>query len=91
MIVIFRLYQKHFSRKKGYWIPLACIIQNQLIENSTNYITLYIGLNLDMMFQIKVLEDWSFDKYLSQFGKYLFSSKSKKVQISYCFFWLRRF
>ena len=49
---------------------LAQIIQGLQTENSTNYIAWYIHLNPDMTFQVKVLEDWSFDKRLSQFDRY---------------------
>ena len=50
-------------------MSLAQIVQNQLFENSTNRITSIIYLNLDITFQVKVVEDWSFDKRLFQFGK----------------------
>ena len=46
------------------------IIWSQLTENSINHLAWYIHLNLDMTFRIKVVEDWNFDKYLFQFGKY---------------------
>ena len=45
------------------------IIQGQLIENSINSIAWYICLNLDKMFQIDVVENWSLEKRLLQFGK----------------------
>ena len=47
----------------------AQIDQSQLTEDSTNSIIWYICLNPDMLFQVKVVEDESFDKHLSQFGK----------------------
>ena len=51
-------------------MPSAQIIRGQLAENSTNSIALYIYLNLDMTFQIKVVEDWSLEECLPQFGKH---------------------
>ncbi len=36
-------------------MPLAQIIQSQLIENLTNNIARYIYFNLDMTLQIKVI------------------------------------
>ena len=50
-------------------MPLARIIRGQLTENFTNSIAKYIRLNSDMTFRIKVVEDRSFNKRLSQFGK----------------------
>ena len=55
-------------REEGKRMLSTQIVQSQLIENFTNCIAWYIRLNLNMIFQIKVLEDQSFDKRLSQFG-----------------------
>ena len=65
MSLIPGLIRNHFLQEKGHWMPSAQIIQGQLTEDSTNSIARYIRLNPDMMFQIKVVEDWSFDKHLS--------------------------
>ena len=48
---------------------MAQITWSQLTKDSTNSITWYICLNSDIMFLVKVVEDPSFDKRLSQFGK----------------------
>ena len=48
-----------------YRVPLAQVIQSQLILDSTNSIAYYIGFNLDMLFQIKVLKDRQLCKYMS--------------------------
>ena len=48
---------------------LAQIIRGQLTENFTNSIAWSIYLNPDVVFWVKVVEDRSFDKRLSQFGK----------------------
>ena len=50
-------------------MPLAQIVRGQLTEDSTNSIAWYIRLNLDTTFRVKVVEDCSFDKRLSPFGK----------------------
>ena len=47
----------------------AQINQNQLTKNSTNCIPWYIRFNLNMIFQIEVVEDQSLEKHLSLFGK----------------------
>ena len=46
----------------GYWGPLTQIVQKQLTEDSTYGIAWYISLNLNMTFQIKVMENQSFSK-----------------------------
>ena len=43
----------------------ARIVWGQLTKDSTNGIAWYIRLNLDMTFWVKVVEDRSFDEYLS--------------------------
>ena len=48
---------------------LAQIILGQLTEDSTNSIAWYIHFNLDSMLRVKVVEDQSFEKCLSQFDK----------------------
>ena len=45
------------------------IVRSQPTEDSINCIAWYIRFNLDMMFRIEVVENWSFDKRLSQFDK----------------------
>ena len=59
----------HFTREESYRMLLAQIIRDQLTENSTNSIAWYIGLNPDMTFRIKVVEDGTFDKCLPKFDK----------------------
>ena len=36
----------------------------QLIQHTFGSIICYINFNLDMTFQIKILEDWSFNEHL---------------------------
>ena len=50
-------------------MPLTQIIRGQLTEDFTNSMAWYIRLNLDMTFQIEVVEDQSFEERLPQFGK----------------------
>ena len=69
MNLISGLSQNHLLQEEGNRMLLAQIIQGQLTEDSTNNIARCICLNPDMTFWIKVVEDWSFDKRLSQFGK----------------------
>ncbi len=54
--LILSLCQNHLSREKSYRIPLARVIRGQLIQNSTNSIAKNIRLNLNMTFQIKIIE-----------------------------------
>ncbi len=49
------LCRNHLPGEKGYRMPLAQIIQGQLIENSTNSIAKSIRLNSDMTLQIKMI------------------------------------
>ena len=69
-------------------MPLAQIIQGQLIEDSTNSIAWYICLNLNMIFRVKIMEDRSLEEHLPQFDKRELSSGGKKVRWSYRFFGL---
>ena len=69
MSLISGLSRNYLLRKKGHRMPLAQIIQGQLIEDSTNSIARYIRLNPDMIFRIEVVENQSFNECLSQFGK----------------------
>ena len=50
-------------------MPSAQIIRGQLIEGPTNSIAWYIRFNPDMTFRIEVMEDWSLEERLPQFGK----------------------
>ena len=59
----------HLSIEENYQMPLAYIVQGQLIEDSTNSIAWYICLNPDMTFRIKVVEDRNFKERLPQLGK----------------------
>ena len=47
--------KNHLSGKKDYWMPLAQIIRDQLIENSTNSLAQSIYLNLDITLRIKMI------------------------------------
>ena len=47
----------YLVREESNQISLAQIILGQMIEDFTNSIAWYIRLNLDMTFQIKVVED----------------------------------
>ncbi len=49
------LYRNHLLGKKGYRIPLARIVQDQLTEDSTNIIAKSIRLNSDMTLWIKMI------------------------------------
>ena len=42
--------KNYFLKKQGYQMPLAQIIQNQLINDFTNTMVKYIRFNLDMIF-----------------------------------------
>ena len=60
---------------------LAQIVRDQLTEDSTNSIAWRICFKPDMTFQVKVVEDWSLDEYLSQYGKGHSSSGYEKAQL----------
>ena len=60
-------------------MPSAQIIRGQLTEDSTNSIAGCIGLNPDMTFRVKVVEDRSIDERLFQFGKGFSSSGYEKT------------
>ena len=62
--------QNYFLKKEDYHILLAQIIQSKLTKGFTNCIAWNICFTLNIIFQIKMVEIWSFDKYLSQFNKY---------------------
>ncbi len=49
------LSKNQFSGEKGYRMLSAQIIQDQLIENSTNSIARSIRFNSNIMFQIKMI------------------------------------
>ena len=70
-------------------MPSAQIIWSQLTEDSTSSIVGYIRLDPDMIFWVKVVEDWSFDECLSQFSEDLPSSGYEKARLR--LFGLKRF
>ena len=57
--------RNHISQKVRYRVPLAQIIQNQLIQEPTNSIVGSISFNPDISFKIKMLDNQSFSKRLS--------------------------
>ena len=81
MSLISNLSWNYLSQEESYRMLLARIVQGQLTENFTNSIAWYIYLNPDMTFQVKVVEDQSFDEHLSQFYKGFPSSRYEKAQL----------
>ena len=54
--------QNYFLQIVGYWVLLAQI--GKLTQHSSNCIAWRVNFNLDMILEIKMLEDWSFGKHL---------------------------
>lgn len=80
----------YFTCEVSYRVPMTQTVASQLIWEFTNSVALSIGLNLNKLYQVKVLKDWRLTKYLFRLCKRFFTIRVlitySSVQIR-CIWW----